>query len=115
MAKRPSRDQNKTDLANKLSERTNLPKESARKVIDIVFQAMKQELIKGGHIEIRGMFSITLKRYEPYIAQDPRNLRRFLTTAKIRPRFKCSKELLRRLNVDPKYKSALGRYPKKGG
>jgi len=44
----------KKDLALKIAERANIKKQFAYEIVDFLFQTMRENLLKGNRIEIRG-------------------------------------------------------------
>ena len=63
---------NKSELITALSEQTDLPKETAKSAVDTMIELMKQQLIQGGRIEIRGLGSFEVKEYKGYQGRNPR-------------------------------------------
>ena len=63
----------KKDLALRISERLGVKKQLAYEVVDTLFQAMRESLITGNRIEIRGFGVLGVKNTKPKpAARNPR-------------------------------------------
>jgi nucleoid DNA-binding protein len=63
----------KKDLALKISERLGVKKQLAYEVVDTLFKAMRESLIEGNRIEIRGFGVLGIKPTKPKpAARNPR-------------------------------------------
>ena len=63
---------NKNDLIKKLSERSNIPSNAAKVIVNAIFDSMKESLEKGEGIEIRGFGSFTVRKYGGYKGRNPK-------------------------------------------
>jgi integration host factor subunit beta len=79
----------KSDLADAVAARTNVPRADAEKVVDQVFAAMTEALVRGERIELRGLGVFEVRHYGAYTGKNPRL-----------PFFKAGKEIKERLNLD---------------
>jgi len=57
---------NTAELVLKVAERANITQKVAKVIVDTVFKEMKDSLIKGERVEIRGFGSFVRKNYEGY-------------------------------------------------
>ena len=89
---------NRGELVLALAEKCNIEPEDARRVIDILFDSMKQQLKDGGRIEFRGFGSFFLKEYRGYSGRNPRSGESVHLKEKRLPLFKCGKDLRDMLN-----------------
>lgn len=63
---------NKSELIKTLAEEANLPMEDATMVVNTFVDAMKDALIAGDRIEIRGFGSFKVKEYSGYAGRNPK-------------------------------------------
>jgi len=90
---------NKSDLIEALSLDTGLPKSKAEEVVNFVFDDMANALIDGDRVEIRGLFSIFVKKYKGYKGRNPKTGEIIKVKPKKLPFFKCGKELKERVDI----------------
>ncbi len=62
----------KQDLIQRVVERTGLPRTKAERAVDTIFGSMKQSLIAGDRIELRGFGVFTVKPRKTGIGRNPR-------------------------------------------
>ena len=62
----------KQDLIQRVVERTGLPRTKAERAVDIIFSSMKQTLIAGERLELRGFGVFTVKPRKTGIGRNPR-------------------------------------------
>ena len=83
----------KQDLIQRVVERTGLPRTKAESAVDAIFESMKQSLISGDRIELRGFGVFSVRARKTGIGRNPRTG----TEVNIAPgkavRFKPGKEL----------------------
>ena len=89
---------NKSELIKALADDTNIPFDDASLVVNTFFDAMKQSLLAGERIEIRGFGSIKIKEYEGYAGRNPKTGDAVTLAGKYVPHFKPGKELRERVN-----------------
>ena len=89
---------NKSELIRTLAEETDLPFEDASLVVNTFFDAMKESLIAGERIEIRGFGSFKIKEYEGYAGRNPKTGESVHEVPKRRPFFRAGKELKEFIN-----------------
>ncbi|MBO4314047.1 MAG: integration host factor subunit beta [Desulfovibrio sp.] len=89
---------NKSELIGSLAEREGLTHDEAAVYVNTVFDLMKQYLIEGKRVEIRGFGSFKVKDYKAYTGRNPRTGASVAVSPKKLPFFKPSGELLDILN-----------------
>jgi integration host factor subunit beta len=89
---------NKLDLVEALKKETGLAKMEAKKVVDLFFDEMANALAKGDRVEIRGLCSFYVKKYEAYTGRNPRTGEPTQVESKKLPFFKCGTELRERVD-----------------
>jgi integration host factor subunit beta len=89
---------NKNDLSKKLSERSNIPFNAAKVIVNAIFDSMKESLEKGQRIEIRGFGSFALRQYGAYKGRNPKTGEIVNIPPKRLPHFKVGKELKEMVN-----------------
>ena len=89
---------NKADLVLKVAARANVTQKVAKVIVDTIFDGMKDSLIKGERIEIRGFGSFVVKNYQGYTGRNPKTGRLVDVSAKRLPFFKVGKELRERVD-----------------
>ena len=89
---------NKIDLIQSLNESNNLSKSEAETVINLFFNKMADALAQGGRVEIRGLCSFFVKKYEGYTARNPKTGEKVKIKPKKLPFFKVGKELKDRVD-----------------
>ena len=88
---------NKSDLIEVLSEDPVLDSQAAEFVVDEVFNAMTEALVKGDGVEIRGFGSFTVRKYDSYTGRNPKTGKNISVSPKKLPFFKVGKELRERV------------------
>jgi len=83
----------KQDLIQRVVERTGLPRTKAEAAVDAIFESMKQTLIAGDRIELRGFGVFTVKPRKTGIGRNPRTGAKVTIAPGKAVRFKPGKEL----------------------
>ena len=83
----------KQDLIQRVVERTGLPRIKAESAVDAIFESMKQTLIAGDRIELRGFGVFTVKPRKTGIGRNPRTGEEVSIPPGKAVRFKPGKEL----------------------
>lgn len=91
---------NRGELVLALAEKSGIPTEESRRVIDIMFDMMKETLLNGGRVEFRGFGSFCIKEYKSYKGRNPHTGEQVDVKPKRLPFFKCGKELHDLLNTE---------------
>ena len=89
---------NKSDLIEILADRSNISIKEASEIVNTVFDAMTETLVKADRIEIRGFGSFVVKNYGAYEGRNPKTGDSINVGAKRLPFFKVGQELKRRVN-----------------
>jgi integration host factor subunit beta len=89
---------NKSGLVNALQRETGLSKVKAEEATNTFVDAMTDALVRGDRVEIRGLCSIYVKEYRPYVGRNPKTGEPVQISAKKLPFFKCGKELKERVD-----------------
>lgn len=84
---------NRSDLVEKVSEKTGLTKKRAEDVVNLIFDSMFKAMVGGDRIEIRGLGSFVVKEYGSYTGRNPRTGESISVKPKKLPFFKVGKEL----------------------
>lgn len=90
----------KSELIDAVTDKANIPRKRAEEVVNLIFESMKDALIQGDRIEIRGFGSFKTKYYEPYMGRNPKTGRLIEVKEKVLPVFKVGKELKNRVNSE---------------
>ena len=83
----------KSDLIEKLKNRTDLSRNQAEKVVDIFFDAIGTALADGDRAEIRGFGSFSVNSYKSYTGRNPKTGELIQVPTKKLPFFRVGKEL----------------------
>ena len=89
---------NKSELIKKLAEDANLPFEDASMVVNTFVDCMKDSLLAGERVEIRGFGSFKIKEYAGYAGRNPKTGESVTVEPKRLPFFRAGKELKEFLN-----------------
>ena len=81
-----------------LKDINNLSKSEAEKIVALFFDKMVDALAKGDRVEIRGLYSIFIKRYAGYTDRNPKTGELVKIKTKKLPVFKSGKELRERVD-----------------
>lgn len=89
---------NKSGLIEVLAEKAGVTKKQAEQIVNLIFDSMKDALVNGDRIEIRGFGSFTVKSYGAYTGRNPKTGERVSVPPKKLPSFKVGKELRENVN-----------------
>jgi integration host factor subunit beta len=89
---------NKSEIIKALAEQNNLQTDEATRIVNIFFQTIKDALIRGDRVEIRGFGSFKIKDYQGYNGRNPRTGQSVQVQPKRLPFFRPGKELKDFLN-----------------
>ncbi len=90
---------NKLQLIDELSRQAGINKYEARHVVLAFFDSISNALAKGDRVEIRGLCSLFVKKYNSYTGQNPNTGEKVKVRPKKLPFFKCGKELKERVDL----------------
>ena len=89
---------NKLELIDTLKDECQISKKEAAAIVDIFFDKISTALEGGDRVEIRGLCSFFVKKYNSYKGRNPRTGERVQVAPKRLPFFKCGKELKERVD-----------------
>jgi integration host factor subunit beta len=89
---------NKAELVLRVATRANVTQKVAKVIVDTIFGGMKDSLVKGERIEIRGFGSFVVKNYAAYKGRNPKTGAVVDVSGKRLPFFKVGKELREKVN-----------------
>ena len=90
----------KSELVDRIAEKHDLPRRTAEEVINVIFNTMRDVLVDGGRVEVRGFGSFKVKDYDGYIGRNPRTNEEITVKPKRGLVFKVSKILRSRVNQE---------------
>ena len=90
---------NKSQLIESLAKEESLPVRKAEEVVNMVFGEMETALIRGERVEIRGLGSFKVKKYDGYKGRNPKTGEMIKVAGKKLPFFKVGKELRERVDL----------------
>ncbi len=88
----------KAELIDMLAAERGLPRKTAEKVVNVVFDSMRESLCSGERIELRGFGSFHLRSYGAYTGRNPRTNKPIHVQPKVLPVFRVGKALRERVN-----------------
>lgn len=92
---------NKSELIEKLAERCSLNVIQSEEIVNLIYKKMRETMVSGGRIEIRGFGSFVVKEYEAYQGRNPKTGEKISVPPKKLPFFKVGKELKERIDNIP--------------
>ena len=90
---------NKSELVKALADQANISLDEATLVVNTFVDSMKESLLEGGRVEIRGFGSFKEKEYARYAGRNPRTGEKVAVEPKRLPFFRAGKELKEYLNA----------------
>lgn len=90
---------NKSELIERLATRSGISLPQAEDVVNIVYKKMKDTMVDGGRVEIRGFGSFVVKNYMGYEGRNPKTGEKIPVAPKKLPFFKVGKELKERIDI----------------
>ena len=90
---------NKSELVKALADQANISLDEATLVVNTFVDSMKESLLEGGRVEIRGFGSFKVKEYRSYSGRNPRTGEKVAVEPKRLPFFRAGKELKEYLNA----------------
>ncbi|MCO6429949.1 MAG: integration host factor subunit beta [Deltaproteobacteria bacterium] len=89
---------NKSELIEKLAERSGLNVMQSEEIVNLIYRKMRDTMVAGGRIEIRGFGSFVVKQYNAYQGRNPKTGEKISVPPKKLPFFKVGKELKERID-----------------
>ena len=90
---------NKSERVKALADQANISLDEATLVVNTFVDSMKESLLEGGRVEIRGFGSFKVKEYGSYAGRNPRTGEKVAVEPKRLPFFRAGKELKEYLNA----------------
>ena len=87
----------KSDLIDAVAAKARITNVKAEQLVNAIFDVMKETLVSGERIELRGFGSFAVKHYDSYTGRNPKTGAAIEVAAKQLPVFRTSKELRERL------------------
>lgn len=87
----------KSQLIEAVATRGGLTRKRAEELVNTIFQAMEDALVRGDRIEIRGFGSFKTKHYTAYTGRNPKTGDPIDVEAKVLPVFKVGRQLRERV------------------
>ena len=84
---------NRSELIEALAKEKNLKIDEATKFVEIFFHTIKEALVTGARVGIRGFGSFTIKSHKGFTGSHPRTAVKIEIGPKRLPFFKAGKEL----------------------
>jgi len=88
----------KSEMIEKLSQRSGLTLFKAEEIIDLFFGAVESQLCQGGRVEIRGFGAFSVKEYKPYKGRNPKTGEMVEVAPKRLPVWRTGSELRQRVD-----------------
>ena len=82
---------NKSQFAQSLADKYNLPLKTAETILKTVFDEMTAALLRGQRVEIRNFGSFAVKKYKGYKGRNPKSKQSIRVKPKKIPIFKTGK------------------------
>lgn len=102
---------NKSELIDRLADKTREPRKRVEDVVHLIFDEMTQALARGDRIEIRGFGSFVARSYRARMGRNPRTGEAIPVPEKHLPYFKAGKELRERVDLAGRAAAASGAAP----
>ena len=80
---------NKSELVKALADQANISLDEATLVVNTFVDSMKDSLLEGGRVEIRGFGSFKVKEYGSYAGRNPRTGEKVAVEPKRLPFFRA--------------------------
>lgn len=89
---------NKSELIKTLADENNISTDEATVVVNTFFDSVRQALLSGQRVEIRGLGSFKIKEYQGYSGRNPKTGEVVDVSPKKLPFFRAGKELKEYIN-----------------
>lgn len=91
----------RSELVAKLAaENPDLTKSDVERVVRTIFDAIAEQLVSGGRVELRGFGAFHVRQRDGHMGRNPRTGEAVQVPAKAVPFFKAGTEIRERLNAD---------------
>ena len=88
----------KSDIIETLNKEFDITKSESTTIVNLFFDEMTNALAKGDRVEVRGLCSFYVKKYEGYTGRNPKTGEHIKVKRKKLPFFKPGKELKERVD-----------------
>jgi len=88
----------KQELVGVVARRGGMKFSDAEMIVNLFFSCMREALMRGDRVEIRGFGSFRIKEYKSYEGRNPKTGQKVLVSPKRLPHFKVGKELREKLS-----------------
>lgn len=88
----------KSELIRAVARRGDVPHAMAARVVNLVFEQMREALCDQRRVEIRGFGTFQVRQYDSYDGRNPRTRGSIKVRPKSLPVFRAGKEMRERLN-----------------
>lgn len=92
----------KSELVLHIAEKNNLTKADAERVVSTILDTIKEALIKGNRVELRGFGVLSVRNRKPRIGRNPKTGSKVQVEGKRVPFFKAGKSVNDALNKKAK-------------
>jgi len=89
---------NKSEIARELAKRKGISLRKATLIVNFTFEVLKEAVLNGEKVEIRGLGTFRLKRKPGRFVKNPRTGIEMYVKEKYVPTFKVAKSLRKKLN-----------------
>lgn len=89
----------KSELIRAVAQRGDVPHAMASRVVNLVFEQMRDALRDQRRVEIRGFGTFQVRQYDGYEGRNPRTRDAIKVKPKALPVFRAGKEIRERLNL----------------
>ncbi|OPZ64182.1 MAG: DNA-binding protein HU [Firmicutes bacterium ADurb.Bin506] len=83
----------KSDLVDQVAERTGMTKKDSTRAVEALFDTIREELQRGGKVQLVGFGSFEVKQREARIGRNPKTMEEIRIPARRVPVFRPGKEL----------------------
>lgn len=91
----------KSELIARVAEKSKVPHREAALLVESIFGAMREAILKGERIELRGFGSFANRHYTSYQGRNPKTGVSIQVSPRKIPFFKVGKELREKVNAGP--------------
>lgn len=89
----------KSEFIELIAGRLDIPRSQSYEIVNAIFDAMKEALLKEDRIELRGFGSFSIREYDSRQGRNPRTGEKVAVDSKKSVHFKVGKELRERVDV----------------
>ncbi len=89
---------NKTELIASVAQKAELTKKDAEKAVKAIFEAVSEELAKGGKVQVIGFGTFEVRQRQAREGRNPQNGQTIKIAASKSPAFKAGKQLKEAVN-----------------